>query len=256
MSDLLDKIIEIIEELEEFGFVEKKENYFYATKIGKRVSDLFLEPISAHELIQALKTRKTFTNFSYLYAWVNCFEFMPLLTMPASMRAVINEELSLRTEEIPFLEEKALFDSEAYPKFFSATVLEAWINEKKEDDLFKNFGVAPGSIFSKNQILEWLAYATIELSKAIGEERHALKVNKLALRVKYGVKEELLSLVELRGIGRVRARKLFSAGITKPSEAKTNFHKIEAILGKNVAMTLEKQLFFEKKEDNFAQKSL
>jgi helicase len=65
---------------------------------------------------------------------------------------------------------------------------------------------------------------------------------KLAKRVKHGVKEELLLLVELKGIGRARARKLFNAGIKRPSDVKNNPHKVEAVLGKNVANHVQKQL--------------
>ncbi|VVB76233.1 ATP-dependent DNA helicase Hel308 [uncultured archaeon] len=242
MGDLLDNVLEIIGDLIEYKFVEQKEGKYRATVLGKRVSDLFLDPDSAHELVMALLEKKTFTPFSYLYAWVNCTEFVPWLRPPKNVRAILMEELSNRMEEIPFREEKAMFEPEAMEKFFSALMLEHWVNEKREQELFSEFGLAPGVLFGKTRILEWLAYSTIELSKVLGQERHMLKAQKLGKRVNYGVKEELLLLVELRGIGRVRARKLFNAGIKKPSEAKANIHKVEAILGKKVAQALAKQL--------------
>jgi helicase len=40
------------------------------------------------------------------------------------------------------------------------------------------------------------------------------EISQLRTRIKYGVKEELLNLVTLEGIGRVRARALFNAGFT------------------------------------------
>jgi replicative superfamily II helicase len=40
----------------------------------------------------------------------------------------------------------------------------------------------------------------------------ARAVDELGLRIRYGVREELLDLVRLRGIGRVRGRALFAAG--------------------------------------------
>ena len=40
----------------------------------------------------------------------------------------------------------------------------------------------------------------------------------LEMRVANGVKEELIPLISLKGIGRVRARRLFSRGITNPAE--------------------------------------
>jgi helicase len=38
--------------------------------------------------------------------------------------------------------------------------------------------------------------------------------------VRYGIKEELLSLTKLKGIGRVRARILFQHGLEKPADLK------------------------------------
>ncbi|MFA6065540.1 MAG: DEAD/DEAH box helicase [archaeon] len=242
MAELLDNVLEIVEDLTEYGFVEKKENKFYATQLGKRVSDLFLDPDSAFELITALKAKKTFTSFSYLYAWVNCSEFSPLLRPSKNIRAALMEEMTNRVDELPFSQEKILFETDSTEKFFSSLMLEYWIKEKKEQELFKEFALAPGTLFGKNQIIEWLAYSTIELSKVLNQERHIVATQKLSKRVKYGVKEELLLLVELKGIGRVRARKLFNAGIKRPSEIKTNIHKVEALLGKAVADQLGKQL--------------
>jgi helicase len=246
MGELLHNIVDIVEELKEYKFVEQKGEQFFATTLGKRVSDLFLDPFSAHELVEALKVKKTFTPFSYFYAWVNCTEFSPALNPPKQMIPLIMEEMSNKLDEIPFLQEKVLFDRNSNEKFFSAMMLSEWIKEKKESELFNEFALAPGTLFGKTQIIEWLAYSTIELSKVLHEERHLILAEKLSRRVKYGVKEELLLLVELKGVGRVRARKLFNSGIKRPSEVKTNLIKIEAMFGKKFAEHLEKQLTFDK----------
>jgi helicase len=248
MGELLDNVLEINENLIEYGFVQRKENKFYATPLGKRVSDLFLDPDSAFSLVQALNAKKTFTSFSYLYSWVNCLEFSPWINAPKKLHPSLMEELSNRIDELPFKQEQVLFEPEAIDKFFSALMMEYWINEKKEAELFKEFGLAPGLLFGKTQSIEWLSYSTIELSKVINQERHLIPAQKIGRRVKHGVKEELLMLVELKGIGRVRARKLFSAGIKRPSEIKLNISKVEAILGKKVAQQLESQLLPKIKE--------
>jgi helicase len=38
------------------------------------------------------------------------------------------------------------------------------------------------------------------------------------VRVQHGVREELIDLAEVRGVGRVRARRLYEAGIASPAE--------------------------------------
>jgi helicase len=242
MPELLDNVMEIILSLEKFGFVEKKENKFFITPVGKRVSDLFLDPESAYSLIQIISNKKPFTNLSYLFAWTNCLEFSPWLQIQKKIKHLIWEDLNERACELPINQEKLLYEPEALNKFFSALMLEQWINERKEQDLFTEYGVAPGALFGKNRIIEWLSYSTIELSKVLGLNHHLIPTKKLSKRIKYGVKEELLALVELKGIGRARARKLYNSGITKPSEIKKNIEKVELILGKNVALILSKQL--------------
>jgi len=242
MGELLDNVLEIVDSLVEYKFVERKGEIFSSTLLGRRVSDLFLDPDSAFELIQALSAKKTFTPFSYLYSWVNCMEFSPWMRAPKNAHALLMEELYCRLDELPFAQEKILFEPESLEKFFSALMIEKWINEKKEQELFKDFGLAPGLLFGKTQVIKWLSYSTIELAKVLGQDRHLVQAQKLGKRVKHGVKEELLLLVELRGVGRVRARKLFNAGIKKPSEVKNNFDKVESLLGKLVATQLENQL--------------
>jgi len=255
-GELLNIVLEIISDLEKFGFVENKNNFYICTPIGKRVSDLFLDPESAFDLITALKSKKTFTNISYLYAWSNCFEFSPLLNVPKNIKPLIQEEFSERLIELPYNEEKLIFGDDSLNKYFSALMLEYWIREKKEQELFKEYNLAPGVLFGKTRIIEWLAYSTIELSKVLGLEKHLLPSNKLSKRVKYGVKEELLSLVELKGIGRVRARKLFNSGIKKPSEIKSNISKVEALFGKKIADLIIKQLIIKKSTRQDSEKTI
>lgn len=242
VSEIFESVLDIIEELKKMGFVTVNGEYIKCTLIGKRVSDLFLDPFSAYELIEALKSKKEFGEISYLFAWSNMNEFYPRITLPKKNSAIILEDFNEKIKNLPFSEEKLFFENDSLEVYFNSLILREWINEKKEQDLFDNFGLLPGMLFNKTKIIEWLSYATIELSKTLGESRHILPSKKLALRVKHGVKEELLPLVEIRGIGRARGRKLFRAGIKKPSDIKKKTTEVEKILGKIVAKKVFDQL--------------
>jgi len=242
IAEIFEKVSGIVEDLEEMSFVEKKGDFFHATALGKRVSELFLDPESAFTLITALKNEKDFDEMSYLFAWANCSEFAPRITVPKKLNAILLEDFNAILNKLPFPEEKLFFETNSIEVFFSAMLLKEWINETREQELFEKFGLLPGTLFAKTRILEWLAYSTTELSKVLNENRHILPAKKLSLRIKYGVREELLALIELKGIGRVRARKLFRAGITKPSEIAKNIHKVESLLGKKVSEQLASQL--------------
>jgi helicase len=57
--------------------------------------------------------------------------------------------------------------------------------------------------------------------------------------LKYGVSDELVLLVELKNIGRVRARALFSRGMKSPNDIKNDPEKFISIIGRPGLVTLE-----------------
>ena len=62
------------------------------------------------------------------------------------------------------------------------------------------------------------------------------------VRLRYGIKEELLDLVRLEQIGRVRARTLYINGIQSVSDMRKNKEKVAALLGKEIAERVLAQL--------------
>jgi helicase len=66
---------------------------------------------------------------------------------------------------------------------------------------------------------------------------------KLRFRVKKGVKEELIPLLKLDKIGRVRARRLYANKIKSIGDVKSaDFMKLVQILGRNVALNVKAQV--------------
>jgi helicase len=55
----------------------------------------------------------------------------------------------------------------------------------------------------------------------------------LQLRVSYGVKQEFVPLCRIPNIGKVRAEKLYFAGITTPQDVANSFEKVQKILNMN-----------------------
>ncbi|HEC63162.1 MAG TPA: hypothetical protein ENI38_02060 [Candidatus Acetothermia bacterium] len=94
--------------------------------------------------------------------------------------------------------------------------LRAWINEASEAELEEEFGLGPGDTYRLREEAAWLAYAADKLAGLFGLEVMGLRG--LRARLRYGVREELLGLVKLSGVGRVRARVLFEAGFRGPEE--------------------------------------
>ena len=94
----------------------------------------------------------------------------------------------------------------------TARLLEDWASEVEEDRITERYGVGPGDIRGKVETADWLLHAAERLAAELDlDSVHA--VRRARKRVQYGVREELLDLAEIRGVGRKRARRLWAAGI-------------------------------------------
>jgi len=242
LSSLVERIHKIIDELIDYGFVEERNDKLLATALGKRVAELYLDPASANAMIKCL--RQELTELGCLYCIVDTTEFSPLLSVSRNKESELWNELLTRENELPIdVSRQQFFDEHLLEKFYSTLMLEDWINEKSEQDIMENYRVQPGILHSKLQICDWLAYACSELAKLIDAKENAIKMRKMRKRLKHGVKEELLGLVELRYIGRVRARRLYRAGIRSISNLKkADIKDLVRILGVKIAKKIKEQL--------------
>jgi helicase len=110
--------------------------------------------------------------------------------------------------------------------------------------LLERWNVRPGETRVKLTTGDWLLYALAELT-ALLEFRDLLReIKRSRFRLKYGVKEELLPLVEkLTGIGRVRGRRLFNAGFRTLSDVrKAKPGELEMLIGTEVARSVREQV--------------
>ena len=88
-----------------------------------------------------------------------------------------------------------------------------------------------------------MCYSCIELSKVLSLRGTTPELNKLRLRLKNGVKEELLPLLRLKGIGRVRARKLFTNKIKDLGDIKkADIQKMANLIGRSTAISIKDQV--------------
>jgi len=116
-------------------------------------------------------------------------------------------------------------DRVAYEQFLgevkTAMVLEAWIEEKSEDEIIEKFGTQPGDLYRTIENAKWLLYATHELGVLFGSKEMLPLTLELMERVEKGVKKELLPIVKLEGVGRIRGRILYNAGYKTIEDIKT-----------------------------------
>ncbi|MBT3835946.1 hypothetical protein HOD05_01265 [Candidatus Woesearchaeota archaeon] len=258
---IMDKMLDLLDGWEfvnVIGQTEKKDDFQFAssigkktnklmkpTLIGKRISELYLDPLTANHLIECLKEYNAEKEvFSLLQMVAHTLEMRPLLRLKVK-DDFVQEELTQRFDQL-LKEEPSEFDLD-YDDFLKSikTTLffEDWINEKNEDFLMEKFGIRPGEIRMKLESADWLLYAASELAKIEGYNELIKDIHKLRIRVKNGVKEELLPLLKLKGIGRMRARKMYMNGLKDLGDLKKiDLVSLSQILGKAVSTSIKKQL--------------
>ncbi|MDO8579959.1 MAG: helix-hairpin-helix domain-containing protein, partial [Candidatus Omnitrophota bacterium] len=153
----------------------------------------------------------------------------------------IRDQLIFTPENWPGLE-----DFFAYQATLKTTwaVLQ-WIDEEKEEMICDQFGVGPGDIYRHVESTQWLVYAAISIANMLHFKKLTFALEQLRNRIRYGIKEELLELVQLRGVGRVRARKLFDHGFKHYTDLRSvSLPKLAEVpqIGKTIAQDILQQV--------------
>ncbi len=189
-----------------------------ATKFGRRVSELYIDPVSAVYIRDALHARAPIiTDLSFLHMVAHTPDIYPKLR-PYSGEV---DELALFVEEhkdeFMFELPSQLEDHIEFEEFLGeaklAWVIQSWIEEVSEDQMIERFQVQPGDLYRVIDSAKWLLYASRELATLLSQKDLTPHLNMLVERSAKGVKVELLPLVRLEGVGRARARILFNSGL-------------------------------------------
>ena len=189
----------------------------FPTRFGKRVSELYIDPASAVVIRSALHNKSAnLTDLSLLHLIAHTPDMGPVMR-PYSKEL---DEMALAMEEhrdeictdIPHEWEDQIGYEEFLGEIKTAIVLKKWIEEATEDKLIERFRVQPGDLYRVIENAKWLLHATHELAALLGFREILPLVNELIERVSKGIKKELLPIVKLEGIGRVRGRIIFNAG--------------------------------------------
>jgi helicase len=257
-STIVFKIDVALESLEKWDLIKSKNERYISTDFGKKTSILYIDPLTAMEFKNALDTLneintneslKTITQrtqneynnliIKFLHLISECSDFYP--------------KLSLRKKDIDYfynfvnkyVDDDLLFDLTEYNCSRSFLALYEWINESSERNLSDRLGVEPGDMHRIVESSDWLLYALYEFAKLFDRNDVLETLFNLRIRTKYGVKQELLPLIKLEGVGRIRARALYNAGFidiqilkSTPESSISNISKI----GPSIAKKIKRQL--------------
>jgi helicase len=188
-----------------------------ATRFGKRVSELYIDPVSAVIIRDSLKRKPmSLTDLSLLHMIAHTPDMGPVLrpySQEIDQVSVFAEEHKQEfTADMPDEWEDTIAFQEFLGEVKTAMTLQAWIEEVSEDQLIERFRVQPGDLYRTIENAKWLLHATHELAELFGNRELLPLTIEVEKRIEKGVKKELLPLVKLEGVGRARGRIIFNAG--------------------------------------------
>ena len=224
------------------NLILKKGERYAATNFGKKTSMLYIDPLTAtvfRDSISGVSSKKRHT-LGFLHLITSCEEFFPKFELrerdyePASaMIENYHMELITRISE--------------YQCSRSLLALQSWITEASELSIADTLGIESGDMHRMTENANWLSYCLREIAKHTDRADLLEEFDDLQKRIDYGVKEELVGLVKVKGIGRVRARALFKHRIRSidelrkiPASRLAKIDKIGASIADNIKAELRK----------------
>ncbi|GGK60122.1 ATP-dependent DNA helicase [Haloarcula sebkhae] len=259
----LERVVDdVLTYLQRNDFLEIEDGELDATSLGHTVSRLYLDPMSAAEIVDGLRDWERgasdstsasgspaetpaeppadsgFTTANELaedvdetddadadpddisalglYHLVSRTPDMYQLYLRSGDREEYEMELFEREDELlgptPSEFEEGRFE-DWLSALKTARLLEDWATEVDEATITERYGVGPGDIRGKVETAQWLLGAAESLASEVDLDA-ARAISEARIRVEHGVREELVDLAGVRGVGRKRARRLFQAGIT------------------------------------------
>ena len=206
----------------QYLLVKKGERYA-ATEFGKKTSMLYIDPLTATYFRDAIEnvSEGRHHTFGFLHLISNCEEFFPKFSMR-------NKDYEIASVMIENHSSELLESISEYDCSRSLLALQYWISEYSELSLSDNLGIESGDMHRMTETAVWLAYCIREISKHVERIDLLDELSDLRQRLAYGIGEDLLDLVKVKGIGRVRARVLYKHGIK-------NLDDLAKISSKNLA---------------------
>lgn len=202
-----ERLDDILCELARYGLIEI-ENEIRATPFGTLVSHLYLNILSALRIRDGLRylSAQHVSDFDLLLLLSDCEEVPKIYVKNALMTAT---NLTENIEWIYQCGESSVG---------TALLSHAWVDEMPYAEMKKRFNAYPGEIHAAVSTLEWLSYAASRMASHLGYGELASRLYLMKDRIRYGVRAELLDLVSLRGVGRVIARRLYTAGFRNAAD--------------------------------------
>jgi ATP-dependent DNA helicase len=220
--------------------------YLGSTNFGTLVSKLYIDPRSAAVIVSALRENEIYSDLGLLQVICSTPD-MPKLYARNSDIVALSRIIDEHTEDLWLSVPDEDDMAEAYYRTLkTAMLLSDWTNEVSDTQICEKYSVGPGDIYGMVESVTWLLHASAELARMFASEFHT-SVQEYEICMKNGIRRELLPLIRLRGIGRVRARRLFNNRMTTPDEILAHgIEDVTRIIGQGIAEQIFEQILRKK----------
>ena len=235
--------------LESGGLIKtSSSNMFSATPLGKRASRLYIDPYTAILLRDILTETNKHSTLGFLH--LICYTPDQPVTYVTQAETeeystLLYNQLNELMVEPPVEEEGPRAYSDFLAQLKTASLLHDWISEKTDNNITEQYNVGMGDVHRFVRSAEWLTYAASEIARIVDAPTHIAPLHNLKSRLRYGVRTNILELVSLRGVGRIRGRMLHNHGFTNLADLyKVPINELARIptIGSSIAESIKKQL--------------
>ncbi|AEH07265.1 DEAD/DEAH box helicase [Methanothermococcus okinawensis] len=226
--------------------------YYNITPLGKKVSELYIDPLSAEYIIDGLKNlhKKTLSNPKNMECYI--LHILYIISKTTEMQPVLRVR---RKEENDLINDMIKLDidvddviygisSENLEYFKNAKLFYDWINEIPEEELLLGYNIEPGILRYNVEQAKWMIHSAKEIFNLLNIDNKVIKdcLNDLEIRMEYGAKQDIIELLKIKHIGRARARILYNAGIKNANDIINNQKNIINLLGEKIARKILSEL--------------
>ncbi|MEM2233857.1 MAG: DEAD/DEAH box helicase [Nitrososphaerota archaeon] len=178
------------------------------TRLGRTVAELYIMPETALILLRDM--RSVLSGEQDPDMWT--FRALVSMCSTPDMPEIAGLQMPL-DEQVP-----SELANRGISAVLRAMVLRAWIEEESENSIYMKYSAGPGDVHVLSEAATWIARSAAQLALVISRSDQFRLFEVLGRRLEHGVKPELLDLVQIPGIGRVRARVLYSHGFRRVSD--------------------------------------
>ena len=236
----------VLDKLELWGFIKTGVNdLLLPTDLGKRVSELYIDPKTAFNYINLMQKAEeggSFPSLGLLEMLCDSDE-LPLLYVKKENEQTLWEDAFQNSGQL--LRDLDGFDLDYgfLERYRTASLLQSWISEESEEFIYEHFNIPPGMLYRRTSVAEWLAYSASEIARILELKKSAGEMSKMELRLRNGIREELVPLIRIKGIGRVRARRLYNRGYQKPSDlGEADIKGLASVVGRKTAEKIKTEI--------------